>query len=91
MVLDRKKEACPLRADGESLPQVEEIKYLGVFTSEGKTEPENDRWIDAVMQSLSDAVPICRGEEGGEPTAEALDLPVELRSYPHLNIKQINR
>uniref|UniRef100_A0A673CDI6 Reverse transcriptase domain-containing protein n=1 Tax=Sphaeramia orbicularis TaxID=375764 RepID=A0A673CDI6_9TELE len=29
MVLDRKKVVCPLRVGGESLPQVEEFKYLG--------------------------------------------------------------
>ncbi|XP_055016887.1 AP-5 complex subunit sigma-1 isoform X2 [Boleophthalmus pectinirostris] len=56
MVLNRKKVACPLRVGGESLPQVEEFKYLGVlFTSEGRMEREIDRWIgaaSAVMWSL---------------------------------------
>lgn len=80
MVLDRKKEACPLRVDGESLPQVEEIKYLVVFTSEG-IELENDRWIGAVMQSLYQSVAV-RKEVSRQP--KALDLPVELRSYSHL-------
>ena len=41
---------------GELLTQVEEFKYLGVlFTSEGRTECEIDRWIGAaaaVMRSL---------------------------------------
>lgn len=81
MVLDRRKEAFPLQADGESLPQVEEIKYLGVFTSEEKIEPENDRWIGAVMQSLYRSVAV-KKEVSRQP--KALDLPVELRSYPHL-------
>ena len=56
MVLDRKKVVCPLRVGGESLPQVEEFKYLGVlFTSGGRTEREIDRRIgaaSAVMQAL---------------------------------------
>ncbi|KAK7884420.1 hypothetical protein WMY93_027543 [Mugilogobius chulae] len=60
MVLDRKKVPCPLQVGGESLPQVEEFKYLGVlFTSEGKMEHEIDRWIgaaSAVMQSLYQTV-----------------------------------
>ncbi|KAI3352719.1 hypothetical protein L3Q82_020175 [Scortum barcoo] len=49
MVLDdRKRVACPLRVGGEVLPQVEELKYLGVlFTSEGKMEREIDRRIGA--------------------------------------------
>ncbi|KAK7921963.1 hypothetical protein WMY93_008865 [Mugilogobius chulae] len=55
MVLDRKKVPCPLQVGGESLPQVEEFKYLGVlFTSEGRME-QIDRRIgaaSAVMQSL---------------------------------------
>lgn len=37
MVLDRKREACPLQVGGEFLAQVEEFKYLAVlFTSDGK-------------------------------------------------------
>ena len=48
--------ACPLRVGGETLPQVEEFKYLGVlFTSEGRMEREIDRRIgaaSAVMRSL---------------------------------------
>ncbi|KAK7925336.1 hypothetical protein WMY93_007646 [Mugilogobius chulae] len=56
MVLDRKKVLCPLQVGGESLPQVEEFKYLGVlFTSEGRMEREIDRRIgaaSAVMRSL---------------------------------------
>ena len=56
MVLDRKKVDCSLWVGGESLPQVEEFKYLGIlFTSEGKLEREIDRRIgaaSAVMRSL---------------------------------------
>ncbi|KAK7913154.1 hypothetical protein WMY93_013365 [Mugilogobius chulae] len=55
MVLDRKKGALP-QVGGESLPQVEEFKYLGVlFTSEGRMEREIDRRIgaaSAVMRLL---------------------------------------
>ncbi|KAK7922730.1 hypothetical protein WMY93_009632 [Mugilogobius chulae] len=47
---------APLQVGGESLPQVEEFKYLGVlFTSEGRMEREIDRRIgaaSAVMRSL---------------------------------------
>ena len=74
MVLDRKKVACSLRVGGELLPQVEECKYLGVlFTSEGKM-----------------VVSVCHGEERAELKGESvpcmsLDLPVNLRSYPHLS------
>ncbi|KAI3353930.1 hypothetical protein L3Q82_005131 [Scortum barcoo] len=88
MVLDRKRVvACPLRVGGEVLPQVEEFKYLGVlFTSEGKMEREIDRWrigaASAVMRSVY--CPDRRGEEGAESKGEALDLPVNLRSHPHL-------
>ena len=39
MVLSRKRVDCPLQVRGESLPQVEELKYLSVlFTSERKME-----------------------------------------------------
>uniref|UniRef100_A0A8C6NZ96 Trafficking protein particle complex subunit 9 n=1 Tax=Nothobranchius furzeri TaxID=105023 RepID=A0A8C6NZ96_NOTFU len=44
-----------LQVRDEVLPQVEEFKYLRVlFTSEGKMEPEIDRWIGAasVMRAL---------------------------------------
>ncbi|KAI3367665.1 hypothetical protein L3Q82_026507 [Scortum barcoo] len=86
MVLDRKRVACPLQVGGEVLPQVEEFKYLRVlFTSEGKIEREIDRRIgaaSAVMQAVG--VPDRRGEEGAESKGEALDLPVNLRSHPHL-------
>ncbi|KAI3366424.1 hypothetical protein L3Q82_000466 [Scortum barcoo] len=86
MVLDRKRVACPLRVGGEVLPQVEEFKYLGVlFTSEGKMEREIDRldWC-SVQCSYVVGVPDRRGEEGAESKGEALDLPVNLRSHPHL-------
>jgi len=48
--------ASSIQAGGEILPQVEEFKYLGVFsTSEGRMEREIDRRIGAasvVMQSM---------------------------------------
>lgn len=38
--------ARPLRVGGETLPQVEDFKYLGLlFTGEGKVEREIDRRI----------------------------------------------
>ncbi|KAI3373481.1 hypothetical protein L3Q82_021949 [Scortum barcoo] len=85
MVLDRKRVACPLQVGGEVLPQVEEFKYLGVlFTSEGKMEREIDRRIGAASAVMRSVYRTVRGEEGAESKGEALDLPVNLRSHPHL-------
>ncbi|KAI3368412.1 hypothetical protein L3Q82_025369 [Scortum barcoo] len=86
MVLDRKRVAkCPLQVSGEVLPQVEEFKYLGVlFTSEGKMEREIDRRIgaaSAVMRSVYRTVVV---KKELSRKAKALDLPVNLRSHPHL-------
>ena len=53
---------------------MEEFKYLRVFfTSEGKMEQEIDRRIRRVRVDAGSAL-VRRGE----------DLPVDLRSYPHL-------
>ena len=82
MVLDWKKVACSLRVEGEFLPHVEEFKYLGVlFTSEGRMEREIDRLIGAMAMVV---VSVCHSEERAESKGEALDLAVNLRSYPHL-------
>ncbi|KAI3372975.1 hypothetical protein L3Q82_023414 [Scortum barcoo] len=84
MVLDRKRVACPLRVGGEVLPQWKEFKYLGVlFTSEGKMEREIDRRIGAASAVMRSVYQDRRGEEGAE-SKWALDLPVNLRSHPHL-------
>lgn len=60
MVLDLKKVACSLWVRGQSLPQVEEFKYLGVLiTIKGKTECEINRWtgaVTAVMQLMYQSV-----------------------------------
>ena len=57
-ILSQKRVDCPLRR--ESLPQVEEFKYLGVlFTSEGKMQHEIDGQIGAastVMRMLKQSV-----------------------------------
>ncbi|KAI3351213.1 hypothetical protein L3Q82_005770 [Scortum barcoo] len=82
MVLDRKRVACPLRVGGEVLPQVEEFKYLGVlFTSEGKMEREIDRRIGAASADYARSV-YCGPSMVN--SAQLLDLPVNLRSHPHL-------
>ena len=64
MVLSWKRVDCPLQVGGESLPQVEEFKYLRVLLmSEGKMEQEIDRWIgaaSAVMWTLSQSVVVKR-------------------------------
>lgn len=56
MVLNQKKVVCPVQVSEETLPQVEELKYLGVLlTSEVKIERKIDRRISvssAVMQSM---------------------------------------
>ncbi|KAI3364202.1 hypothetical protein L3Q82_010810 [Scortum barcoo] len=85
MVLDRKRVACPLRVSGEVLPQVEEFKYLGVlFTSEGKMEREIDRQ-DWCSVRRSYAVGVLRTVVvKKELSRKSLDLPVNLRSHPHL-------
>ncbi|TWW61062.1 TNF receptor-associated factor 2 [Takifugu flavidus] len=73
MVLSRKKVECLLRVKEEILPQVEEFKYLGVlFTSKGRMEREIDRRIGAASTVMRTAPVRCG------------DLPVDLRSYPHL-------
>ncbi|KAI3367396.1 hypothetical protein L3Q82_026250 [Scortum barcoo] len=86
MVLDRKRVACPLQVGGEVLPQVEEFKYLGVlFTSEGKIEREIDRRIgaaSAVMRSVYRTVVVKK--ELSRKAKLSIDLPVNLRSHPHL-------
>ncbi|TWW64116.1 hypothetical protein D4764_03G0011240 [Takifugu flavidus] len=75
MVLNWKKVECLLRVKEKILPQVEEFMYLGVlFTSERRMEQEIDRWIGAESALQPEAV------HSGE---ERLDLPVDLRSYPH--------
>ncbi|KAI3355396.1 hypothetical protein L3Q82_018240 [Scortum barcoo] len=90
MVLDRKRVACPLRVSGEVLlPQVEEFKYLGVlFTSEGKMDREIDRRIGAasasVMRSVYRTVVVKKELSRKASKALHLDLPVNLRSHPHL-------
>ena len=56
--------ACSLLVRGEFLPQVEELKYLGIlFTSEGRMECETDRQLGAaaaVMLSLYRSVMVKR-------------------------------
>ena len=46
-------------------------------------EREIDRPIGSAA-ALMVVVSVCRGEERAELKGEALDLPVNLRSYPHL-------
>jgi len=85
MVLSRKRVEWPLQVRNEILPQVEEFKYLGVlFMSEGRTEREIDRQtgvVSAVLPTLHrpDIV-----KKLAEPEGKALDLTVNLYSYPHL-------
>jgi len=44
---------CPLQSRDESLPEVEELKYLGVlFTSRGRKELQIGRWSGAASAVL---------------------------------------
>jgi len=60
----------------ESLPQVEEFKYL-VGVRDGQT----DRGF---VSSNEGAAPVRCGEEGAEPEGEAFRLLLHLCSNPHL-------
>ena len=64
MFLSWKRMDCPLQVGEELLPQVKELKYLGVlFTSEGEIEREIDRQIgaaSAVMWMLRQSVVVKR-------------------------------
>ena len=46
MVLSCKRVDCSIQAGVESLPQVDEFKYLGVLFA-GRKELDMDRWIGA--------------------------------------------
>ncbi len=60
---------------------MEEFKYLrDLFTSEGEMEWEIDRQIGAA----ADVEPVSCGEEKAELEGEALNLPINLHSNPHL-------
>ena len=79
-----KKVEYLLRVGEEILPQVEELKYLGVFTNKGKIEQEIDSRIaaaSAVIWTLRWSV-VKKKEL--TPKGKALDLPVNLSSYPHI-------
>ena len=61
MVLNRKRVECTLRVGDEILPQVEELKYLGVlFTSEGRMERKIDSWISAASAVMRTPVVVKR-------------------------------
>ena len=83
-VLSWKRVDCLLQVGGESLPQVEEFKYLGVFfMDEGKMEREINRRIgaaSAVMRTMKRSVVVKRAE----PEGKALNLQVNLRPNSHL-------
>ena len=73
-----------LRVGNESFSQVKEFfKYIGVlFTSQGTMEREIGRRIRAVG-AVSHSL-YRTDEKRAEPEGKALNLPVNLRSYPHL-------
>uniref|UniRef100_A0A8C5A4J3 ribonuclease H n=1 Tax=Gadus morhua TaxID=8049 RepID=A0A8C5A4J3_GADMO len=85
MTLSRKPVDCLLRVGNESLAQVKGFKYLGVlFASEGTMEREIGQRIGAAGAVFAFALPHRCNEKRAEPQGKALDLPVDLRSYPHL-------
>lgn len=67
--------AYSLRVGGEeTLPQVDDFKYLGVlFSHEGKIEREIDRQIGSDVVT----VPVCHGAGTAESKGDALDLRVD--------------
>lgn len=76
IVISQKRVELPLWVGGELLPQVDEFKYLVLFTSEGRGQPEIDRQIGSaatVMQTLYMSVVVKR-----ECKSEALIIPVDL-------------
>ncbi|CAB1448574.1 unnamed protein product [Pleuronectes platessa] len=82
MTLSRKPMDCLLRVGNESLAQVKEFKYLRVlFASEGTMEREIGRSSGG---GIAFALPHRCNEKRAEPQGKALDLPVDLRSSPHL-------
>uniref|UniRef100_A0A669BS49 Reverse transcriptase domain-containing protein n=1 Tax=Oreochromis niloticus TaxID=8128 RepID=A0A669BS49_ORENI len=84
MVLSRKRVECPLRVRDKFLPQVEEFKYLGVlFTSDGRREPEIDRWIGAAaaaMRTLYQSVVVKR----------ELNIKAKLSIYRSIYVPTLN-
>ena len=85
MTLSRKPLDCLLRVGSESLAQVKEFKYLRVlFASEEMMECEIGRRIWAAGPVLHSAILYCTiVAKRAEPEVKALDLLVDLRSYPH--------
>ena len=79
MVLRQKRIDCPLWVGGESLPQLEEFRYLGVlFMSKGKLEREIDRQIGSVSAVMETRTQSMVGEERAEPESKPFHLQVNL-------------
>lgn len=80
-VLSWKWVDCPSQAKGESLPQVEVLKYLMVlFKSECRGDRELDRWIgaaSAVLWMLNQSVEVKR------ELSQKANLLVHLHPHPH--------
>lgn len=72
----------PSSCRGWDLPQVVELKYLRLwFTSKETMEPGICRLIGAAAATLR-ILSVSHGQKGPEPEGKAIDLPVNLRSYP---------
>ena len=86
-VLSRKRVDFPLKVGGESLPLVEEFKYLGVlFMIEGKLEREIDRWLgaaSAVMRTLKRSVVVKRELSQKEKLSICRLIYVPMLTYGH--------
>ncbi|KAK7916510.1 hypothetical protein WMY93_012271 [Mugilogobius chulae] len=66
MVLDRKKVPCPLQVGGESLPQVEEFKYLGGLVHEVAGRSLRDRVRSSVTREELGVEPLLLHIERGQ-------------------------
>ena len=77
MVIDRKRVECNLLVGEKIFTQAEEFKYLGINRQIGAAS--------AVMGALHGGPALVhRGEKRAQSKGEALYLPFDLCSYPHL-------
>ena len=72
------------------LPQAKEFKFLGVLlTSDGKMEHEMDRRFGAASAVLRVLLPTFVVKREPCQKAKPLDLPVYLRSHPHVWLRAV--
>ncbi len=76
---------CPLRVGNESLPLIKEFKYLKDLVHEWGYYGVGD-WLEnwCSRSGFMYASTHRCNKKRAEPQGKALDLPVNLRSFPHL-------